>query len=212
MNRISEDLDKNLKQWSERNEYLYSLLYLSWKHGIRTSACCGGHIDKKLNDPNIMFIVDEENLPYFESMIGALETIPDISANVNYRANKDIPNDSRVVLSIHCMMHNRNRTFYELANSILEKKEIKTLKCKAFYNAIVDRLHTDKSLMEEEIRNGGTVASSFNTITREKEEYLERRKKILYRMRNLLTGSKSKYDNKKGEIGEEPQVRYNKKS
>ena len=208
MQEISNELNNNLRQWSEGNEYLYSLLYLSWQHGIRTSACCGGHKDHKHNDPYILFIVDEENLPFFKSMIGAIEDIPDISANISYRENPQIPEDSKIVLAIHCMMHNRMETFYRLAAAILEKREIKTPKGEKFYESLVKMLHTERASLEEDMANNIVVGSSFATVTPEREKYLSDKKKLLFNLRRILLKECSKYDENQERIEENPQVRF----
>lgn len=208
MSEISNELNNNLKVWSEGNEYLYSLLYLAWQHGIRTAACCGGHKDHKDNDPYIMFIVDEERLPFFESMIGAIEEIPDVSASISYRDNPQIPEDSKIVLSVHCMMHNRMETFYKLAEAILEKKEVKTTKGESFFKSLVKLIHTDKTSIEEDMANNIVVGSSFTTSTPEREKYLSNKKKLLYNLRQMLVKEHSKYDEKQEEIEEKPQVRF----
>lgn len=208
MFEVSDELNKNLIEWSEGNEYLYSLLYLSWQHGIRTDACCGGHPNHKDNDPYIMFIIDEKNLPYFESMIAAIEDIPDVSCDVNYRNNPNIGEDSKLVFTVHCMMHNRMETFYRLAEAIQNKKEIKTDKGKKFNKDLINLLHTDKSLIEEEMNNGVTVSSTFTTFTEEREEYLNSKKRKLRFLRQILTKTNSKYDINQEEIDEKPQIRY----
>lgn len=210
MYKVSDELNINLINWAEGNEYLYSLLYLSWQHGIRTGACCGGHIDHKENDPYILFIVDENNLSYFESMIGAIEKIPDIKAEINYRNNPSVNTDSKIVFGVHSMMHNRMEMFYKLSSSILEKNEIETPGGRKFYQDLVKLLNKDKNVLESEINNGVVVGSTFNTFTKEREKYLNDKKKLLYRLRQVILNKHSKYDGYQERIDLEPQIKMNK--
>lgn len=209
MNIISEKFKEDLKKWSEGNEYLYSLLYLSWQHGIRTGACCGGHIERTFNGPYIQFIIDEKNLSYFESIIGAMEDFPDISMEVTYRGGDHIKDDSRFSFIVRCMMHNRMETFYKLADSIINNQQIETQKGKEFYEKMIAYIHQNKKELKQEYDKDTIINDiSFSTKTDEYKKYRDEKRNKLYHLKQLLKKEKNKYDKKQIEIDENPQIRY----
>lgn len=210
MNKIDEELRKNLVEWSEGNEYLYSLLYLSWQHGIKTGACCGGHADHKNNDPYIMFIVDDNSMSYIESMIGALEEVPDMHMVVSYRTNPRIPDEEKLTFCVHANMYNRMSVFYRLADSIVNRREIKTLNGKSFYDYINRLLHRDKTEIEYDVKTGIIVSRTLSTNSNDYIDYSNNKRKILYRLKQALkqASNYSKFDINQEKIDESPQIRY----
>lgn len=209
MGKISDEFNVKLKEWSEGNEYLYSLLYIAWQHGIRTNACCGGHEDRKENCVYISFIVDDEKLPYFESMIGAMEKTPNVSVSSAYRDVDYINEEDRVVFNVKCDMHNRMDTFYGLANAILHKYGIETPKGERLFKNLESLMHGDREELHKTLNEGVVVGYTFSTATPEYDSYINEKLKRFYKLRQLLKPNPdySKYDLVQHETGEKPIIR-----
>ena len=209
MREISKEFNEQLKEWSEGNEYLYSLLYIAWEHGIRTHACCGGHEDHKENCVYVSFIVDEETLPYFESMIGAMEKIPNVSLRSSYRYVDYIKEEDRVNFNVKCDMYNRMDTFYRLADAILKKHKIETPEGAKLFENIKRLLHCDREELHKTLDDGVTVDYVLATTTPEYIEYIRAKEKWLYKLRQLLKSNKTfnKYDFVQQEAEEKPTIK-----
>lgn len=219
---INEKLNEKIKEWSEGNEYLYSLLYFCWEKSIKTVACCAGH--DKHPYPYISIIIDENSFQYLQSIIASMESVENVVLSCDYRHHsnlqfqEDILDSERRTVTIYCQMHNRCEVFFKLACAINGmQKDIKTEKGKSFYESILRFME----LSDEEIRNalkaGIVVNSTLSTITEDYRRYKEYKSKeklygnaILQLFSKTVRETNAKFQGKyivQNEFDESPQAR-----
>lgn len=179
---LDEELIKQIEEWSEGNEYLYTLLYLCWEKSIKTYACCKGH--EKRPYPYIGIILDNNSIPYVESIISMMEKVENIVLTCDYRHHSNmkfrdgVPEDERKVITIYCQMHNRCEVFFKLACAINGiPKKIQTAKGEKFYQSFLKFMRLTEENIREFLKNGSIVGSSMSTITDDYRNFSKYKKK-----------------------------------
>ena len=204
---ITDEFNEKIKEWSEENEYLYSLLYFCAEKNIKTIACCAGH--DKHPWPYISFVLDEERIIYLKNIIAVIESVDNIAISCDYRHHSNvifkdrIPDEARKSITIYCQMHNRCEVFFKIACAINGlPKEIATEKGKMFYKKVQNFLNTSHEEIKRFLKDGLVVGVSMSTITDDFRKYSEYKKKeSLYGTALLRFFSKKFKDTKDEYIG-----------
>ena len=179
-NLDEKTINKIIKE-ADKNDYLFSLLYVCYSNGLRISECNIGDREKHIY-PSVSFILEYDNLEIYKNIIGILEDIPDVIVNTTYDISDTVDYKDKKLLTVTMFPYNRDEVFYKLSCIYDIKKDIEDEKNIVFFNRLYNFIVSGREELEYKIHDGIIVCHRFDTLTDELIKYEKNNKNILWRL------------------------------
>ena len=188
MKKLDDKKINELIKIAENDDYLFSLLYISYSNGLKVHSCSTGDKRKNIN-PNISYIIETTNFDKYRNIIATIEDIPNIIVSTSYDVNI-----KEKLLTITCFKYNKDEVFFNIASSFEINNYIETKKAISFYKSLYQLICLNKKEVEYLVYDGIKISSSFNTLTKDMIKYQKNSNNIIYKLLYSELDSTNKYD------------------